>query len=148
MLRGLSTVSYFATDLPAATDWYTRLLGVPPYYVVPDAYVEFRIGDYRHELGIVNSRYARHTPTGGAVVYWAVDDVRTTLTRLVDLGATIHEAPEDRGGAGYVTATVLDPFGNILGIMANPHYHEVLATMTTPAQESAPGHHAADPHPA
>ncbi|WNV86637.1 VOC family protein [Umezawaea sp. Da 62-37] len=129
MLRGLTTVSYFAADLDAATRWYTDLLGIEPYYVVEGGYVEFRIGDYQHELGIVNSKYAPHTPTGGAVVYWAVDDVDTTLARLVGLGAEIHERPEDRGGAGYITATVHDPFGNILGIMANPHYHEVLTSM-------------------
>jgi hypothetical protein len=28
---------------------------------------------------------------------------------------------------GFITASVVDPFGNILGIMYNPHYLEVLA---------------------
>lgn len=31
-------------------------------------------------------------------------------------------------GEGFVTASVVDPFGNILGIMTNPHYVEVLAS--------------------
>jgi len=35
------------------------------------------------------------------------------------------EAPLDRG-EGYITASVVDPFGNILAIMYNPHYLEVL----------------------
>jgi hypothetical protein len=50
------------------------------------AYVEFRLGDYQHELGLVESCYA-----GGVVAYWQVDD----------------------------------PFGNVLGVMYNPHYLDV-----------------------
>jgi hypothetical protein len=33
-----------------------------------------------------------------------------------------------RGEAGFVTAAVVDPFGNVLGIMYNPHYLEVLGS--------------------
>jgi hypothetical protein len=32
-----------------------------------------------------------------------------------------------RGESGFVTASVVDPFGNVLGIMSNPHYLKVLA---------------------
>lgn len=42
------------------------------------------------------------------------------------MGATQHEAIKDRGH-GFVTASVVDPFGNILGIMYNPHYLEILS---------------------
>ena len=133
MLRGLSTISYFATDVAAARDWYARLLGVDAYFSreaggVP-AYVEFRIGDYQHELGIVDSRFAasgRAQQPGGAVAYWAVDDVHAAYRRLLDLGATEHEKPTSRG-PGFVTASVVDPFGNVLGVMENQHYRDVLA---------------------
>ncbi len=61
-LRGLTTVSFFAADLAAAKKWYTDLLGTEPYFERPDsehpAYIEFRIGDYQHELGIIDSTYA------------------------------------------------------------------------------------------
>jgi len=136
MLRGLTTVSFFADDLTAARDWYTQLLGIEPYFVRPaegtPAYVEFRIGDYQHELGIVDSRFAaggRPGRPGGAVVYWHVDDVRASVERLLALGATVHEKPVERG-PGFVTASVVDPFGNILGVMYNQHYLEVLASTT------------------
>ncbi|MEV8442591.1 VOC family protein [Actinosynnema sp. NPDC051121] len=134
MLRGLTTTNFFAHDLDAATTWYTRLLGIEPYFTVPGGYVEYRIGDYEHEFGIVNSQYAPHDVTNspaGAITYWAVDDLHATLDRLTELGATPHDAPTVRGD-GYVTASVLDPFGNILGIMTNTHYHAVLDRMTTP----------------
>ncbi len=58
MLRGLTTITYFADDVDAARTWYATLLGTD---------------------------------------------------------------------AGFVTASVLDPFGNVLGIMFNQHYLDMLA---------------------
>jgi len=116
----------------AAQRWYTELLGIEPYFVCPiegtPAYVEFRIGDYQHELGIVDRRFAAHgrpDQAGGAVVYWHVDDVPASFDRLVSLGATVHEKPVERG-PGFVTASVVDPFENILGVMYNEHYLDIL----------------------
>jgi hypothetical protein len=37
-----------------------------------------------------------------------------------------------RGPAGFVKAAVVDPFGNVSGVMYNPHYLDVLST-TGPA---------------
>ncbi|MFD0852293.1 VOC family protein, partial [Actinomadura adrarensis] len=64
----------------------------------------------------------------GAVVYWQVDDVPATLERVLKMGAKQHEAPRDRG-TGFITASVIDPWGNILGLMYNPHYLKVLDSM-------------------
>ena len=64
----------------------------------------------------------------GTVIYWHVDDVSAAIDRLVALGAMALEAPRDFG-EGFIGATVVDPFGNILGVMYNPHYLEILATM-------------------
>ncbi|GAA2976112.1 VOC family protein [Streptomyces flavovirens] len=126
-MRGLTTVSFWAADLAAASSWYSELLGTEPYFERP-GYCEFRIGDHQHELGLIDSRYAPDGPaTGpaGAVLYWHVDDVPATLDTLVSMGAKEYEGLRDRG-AGFVTASVVDPFGNILGIMRNPHYLDVL----------------------
>ena len=127
MLRGLATVSFWAADLAAAKQWYAELLGLDPYFERP-GYAEFRLGDYQHELGLIDSRYA---PAGaasgpsGAILYWHVDDVQATFEKLLAMGAQEYQAPTDRG-AGFITASVVDPFGNILGIMYNKHYLEVL----------------------
>ena len=129
-LRGLSTVSFFAADHAAARKWYSEFLGVEPYFERP-GYVEFRLGDYQHELGIIDSKYVPGTESkngrAGVVVYWHVDDVNTVLDKAVAMGATQLEAPQDRGH-GFITATTVDPFGNILGIMYNPHYLETFAS--------------------
>lgn len=127
-LRGFATTSFFAADLEAAKQWYTELLGFEPYFNKP-GYIEFRIGDYQHELGIIDARYVPGglpEKPGGAVIYWHVDDLQASLDRLVSLGAKAFEPITERGG-GFITASVIDPFGNILGIMNNPHYVEVLA---------------------
>ena len=79
-------------------------------------YVEFRIGGYPPELA---------AEPGGVVIYWHVDDVAATLDRLVSLGARQLEAVTERG-PGFVTASVADPFGNVLGIMYNRHYLDIL----------------------
>ena len=127
MLRGLTTISFWANDLAAAKTWYARLLGIDPYFERP-GYLEFRVGDYQHELGIIDASYAplgSATTPGGAVVYWHVDDVSATLATLLSMGARAYQPLTDRGH-GFVTASVVDPFGNVLGIMSNPHYLEVL----------------------
>ncbi|MBG0833341.1 VOC family protein [Planomonospora sp. ID67723] len=135
MLRGLTTVSFYADDLEAAKRWYTELLGLEPYFNRhgPDGslgYVEFRLGDYQHELGIIDSRYAPWRPSSGpagAIVYWHVDDVQAVFEKLLAMGAVEHDRPVDRG-KGFVTASVTDPFGNILGVMYNPHYLDILGS--------------------
>jgi predicted enzyme related to lactoylglutathione lyase len=132
MLRGFSTINYFTDDLDAASRWYAEFLGVKPYFEVPGGYVEFRIGDSSDELGIVHRSYAPHQTEkpAGQVMYWAVDDVQATLDRLLDMGATTHQ-PITKRGDGFVTASVVDPFGNVLGFMYNQHYLDVLGTTGT-----------------
>ena len=58
-------------------------------------------------------------------MYWHVDDVAATFERLLSMGAKEYQPITPRG-EGFVTAAVVDPFGNVLGIMYNPHYVETL----------------------
>ncbi len=77
-------------------------------------------------MGLIDRRFAPAGAAdrpGGAVVYWHVDDVAAALDRLLAAGAAVHDPLRDRGH-GFVTASVVDPFGNVLGVMTNPHYVE------------------------
>lgn len=133
--RGMATANYWADDVPAAVAWYTEVLGSEPYFVqphppAPPAYVEFRIGDHQAELGIVDRRYQPRPASGhgGVLLYWAVDDVGATYARLLALGASPYQPVTPRGDGGFITAAVVDPFGNVIGVMQNPHYLEMLRT--------------------
>ena len=131
-LRGMATVNYWADDLIAARDWYAALFGVEAYFQMPNAehpgYIEFRIGDDQDEFGIIDRNYApkgMQPGPGGAILLWHVDDVEATLERLKEMGAKEYDPMTKRGDSGFVTASVIDPFGNVLGIMYNPHYVEI-----------------------
>ncbi|TWD80179.1 putative enzyme related to lactoylglutathione lyase [Kribbella amoyensis] len=135
MLRGFATVSFYVTDLAAARAWYSELLGIEPYFAVPTpdnpSYLEYRFGDFQCELGLIDAKYAPHqvgTPAG-AIVYWHVNDLETTFERLQKLGATVNEPITARGDTGFRTASVVDPFGNVLGVMYNPHYVEIFESL-------------------
>ena len=134
VLRGFATLNIWADDVEAAAAWYADLLGVEPYFRRPGpdgrtAYAEFRIGDSQDELGIISRAWqpagAPSTP-GGAIMNWHVDDLPATVERLLALGAKEYQPITPRG-EGFVTASVVDPFGNVLGVMYNPHYVEMLA---------------------
>lgn len=126
----MATVNFYASNLEAAKRWYTEFLGIEPYFNVP-GYTEFRIGDYQQELGIIDSNYAPEGYTAkpsGAIMHWHVDDLQETLDRLLALGATLFLPITDhsQGKGTFVTASVADPFGNVLGIMRNAHYLDIL----------------------
>jgi len=136
-LRGMATVNFWAEDVSAARDWYAELLGVEAYFQQPNGehppYVEFRIGDDQDEFGIIDRKYAPRAMQpgpGGAILLWHVDDIEAALERLKSMGAQEYDPITKRGESGFATASVIDPFGNILGIMVNPHYVEVLRSRT------------------
>jgi predicted enzyme related to lactoylglutathione lyase len=113
---GLRTVLYHAPDLEKAKQWYAQVLGAPPYFDQP-FYVGFSVGGY--ELGLDPNSTA--SVAGGAVAYWGVTDARAAFDRLISLGATARSDVQEVG-EGIRVASVLDPFGNVFGIIENPHF--------------------------
>lgn len=115
---GLRTVIYHAPDLTKAKAWYSAVLGIEPYFDQP-FYVGFNVGGY--ELGLDPD--SSGTPGGnqGSVAYWGVTDAEASFNRLISLGAA-RRSDVQEVGEGIRVATVLDPFGNILGIIENPHF--------------------------
>ncbi|RAK62725.1 VOC family protein [Hymenobacter edaphi] len=116
MFQGLRTIVYPVRDLARARQWYAQVLGQPPYFDEP-FYVGFNVGGY--ELGLDPD--SPGTGPGGPVTYWGVPDAAAAYTRLLELGAQPHEAVHEVGGGIYV-GCVLDPFGNLLGVIQNPHF--------------------------
>lgn len=115
MILGLRTVIYPAPDLARAKQWYSEVLGQPPYFDQP-FYVGFNVGGF--ELGLLPDG----TPgTTGAQALWGVADAAAAHARLLALGATALE-PVTEVGEGIKVAAVSDPFGNRLGIIENPMF--------------------------
>ena len=115
--QGLRTLLYPAPDIARAKTWYARAFGVEPYFDQP-FYVGFNIGGF--ELGLLPDAAVPPQPAG-AIGYWGVDDVAAAHARMIELGAKSHEEPHEVGG-GIIVASVIDPFGNIIGLIRNPHF--------------------------
>jgi predicted enzyme related to lactoylglutathione lyase len=119
MFLGLRTVKYDVQDIAKAKDWYSKVFGVAPYFDEPAYYVGYNIGGY--ELGLVPEPKSAAKRDAAGVAYWGVEDIRAAYQRLLELGATSVSAVQDVGG-GILVAEVRDPFGNVLGIIYNPHF--------------------------
>lgn len=56
---------------------------------------------------------------------------RHAVEKLTAMRAVEYE-PVTQREAGFVTVSVVDPFGNVLEVMHNPHYLEMLAAKGRP----------------
>ena len=113
MIHGLRTIKYPVADLARAKAWYAEVFGVAPYFDQP-FYVGFAIGGF--ELGLVPDG---EPGTAGCTAYWGVDHIASEVARVAALGASVHHPIQDVGD-GIKVAELLDPFGNLLGLIENP----------------------------
>ena len=118
MIQGLGTVIYRVTDLDRAKAWYARAFQQAPYFDQP-FYVGFSIGGY--ELGLDPDPSGGKTGPGGSVAYWRVPAIDDAVRHFVSSGAAVV-VPAQEVGEGIKVATVSDPFGNLIGLIENPHF--------------------------
>ncbi|MFI0454370.1 VOC family protein [Actinomadura sp. 6N118] len=108
---GIKTLLHPVSDLAKAKAVYAALLGIPPQTDSP-YYVGFEV-EGQH-IGLV--------PGGGPqgmtspVAFWHVPDIEAKLAEVTAAGATVKEAAHEVGG-GRIVATVIDPDGNVLGLL-------------------------------
>ena len=117
-ILGLRTVIYKVADLGKAKDWYSRVFATQPYFDEP-FYVGFNVGGF--ELGLQPEANAGISIADNVQTYWGVDDVSSEFERMLSLGATEHEKPQNVGGE-IVVASLRDPGGNVIGIIYNPEF--------------------------
>lgn len=118
MILGLRTVIYHVPDLERAKAWYSAAFGVAPYFDEP-FYVGFNIGGY--ELGLDPDTSGVAPGAAGAVAYWGVPDIEAAVQHFVHAGAVVKAPVQDVGDDIRVT-TLVDPFGNLVGLIQNPHF--------------------------
>jgi catechol 2,3-dioxygenase-like lactoylglutathione lyase family enzyme len=124
---GLRTVVYYVPDMNKAKAWYRSLLGVDPYFDQP-FYIGFNVGGF--ELGLHPASAEHPVGTPGAVSYWGVERMTVAWPRLLGLGATAVNAPQDgrrhpgRGRQGSVREPDRDhrePALSERGVVCAPH---------------------------
>ena len=133
MLQGLRSQIYQVSDLDAAKAWYAALLGHPSYFDEP-FYVGFEAGGY--ERGMQPSDSPNAGQARQAVTYWGVPDAETAYVQLLASGASAYH-PVQKIGGGIKLGALLDPMGNRLGVIENPHFLAALAGFY--AGEGEPG---------
>lgn len=114
-ILGLRTVGYRVSDLDNAKKWYAEAFKTEPYFD-ESFYVGFNIGGY--ELGLQPDEAVNGD---NILAYWGVENIQAEYDWFISLGATQHEAPQNVGGE-IMVASVKDLWGNIIGLIYNPHF--------------------------
>ncbi len=109
--EGIKTVLHSVTDLAAAKEMYTALLGIPPQ-TDSSYYVGFDVEGQHIGLALGDGPAGTPSP----VAYWHVPDIEAKLAEVTAAGAAVKEPPKNVGG-GRLVATVTDPDGNVLGLL-------------------------------
>jgi predicted enzyme related to lactoylglutathione lyase len=110
-VQGIKTVLHPVSDIEKAKGVYSALLGIAPQ-ADSSYYVGFDVAG--QHIGLL--------PGGGPqgltspVAYWHVDDIEAKLADVTAAGATVRDPVKDVGG-GRVVASVIDPDGNVLGLI-------------------------------
>lgn len=121
LFLGMRTVIYGAPDLVRAKEWYASAFGIDPYF--DEAYyVGFNVGGI--ELGLDPNAEGG---AGGSTAFWGVANIDDAIAHMTSIGGTVRTAANEVG-EGIKVAVVLDPFGNRIGIIENPHFDPTATT--------------------
>lgn len=104
----LQSIVFPTKDLARAKAQLTALFGMEPEVDAP-YYVGYKVDG--RDVGL--------DPNGhhdGAVVYWQVEDIETSLKELVGSGVEVLQPVKDVGG-GRLIASVRTADGNLIGLM-------------------------------
>ena len=117
-ILGLRTAIYKVGDIKKAKEWYSKAFLTAPYFDEP-FYVGYNIGGF--ELGLQPEENPIKDKAESVVPYWGVEDIDSEYKRFLDLGALEYQEPQNVGGE-IMVAALEDPWGNIIGLIYNPHF--------------------------
>jgi predicted enzyme related to lactoylglutathione lyase len=110
MARNIRLLVYPVKDVEKAKAFYGKFLDIAPY-AEGSYYVGYRVGD--QEVGLdPNSNV-------GPIAYTDVEDIKSTLQAMTDVGAEIVQDVKDVGG-GMLIVQVKDADGNVVGLRQQP----------------------------
>ena len=112
MIEALRSVRYSVGDLAVADQWYSQLLDLQPYQST-NSVLRYCVDGSWLELVATQTVQAVNS---SLVVYWGVDSLHLELQRLQEAGIEPQTPPALLNTAKR-TATFLDPFGNMVGLV-------------------------------
>lgn len=115
-ILGLRTTVYKVGNLIEAKEWYAKAFGITPYFDEP-FYVGYNIGGY--ELGLLPEENPTTEKAESVITYWGVNEIENVYKHFLASGAKEHEKPNSVGDP-LMVASVIDPWGNIIGLIYNP----------------------------
>ena len=115
-ILGLRTAAYKVGDIDQAKKWYAKAFETEPYFDEP-FYVGFNIGGY--ELGLLPEELPTAEKPESVLTYWGVNEIEKIYNHFIESGAVEHEKPHSVGEP-LMVASVIDPWGNIIGFIYNP----------------------------
>ncbi len=105
MARNIKLLVYPVKDVEIAKAFYGKFLDIEPY-VASAYYVGYRVGEI--EVGLdPNSNV-------GPIAYIDVEDIRSSLQAMTEIGAEIVQDVKDVGG-GLLIARIKDTDDNVVG---------------------------------
>ncbi|MEU1628731.1 VOC family protein [Streptomyces sp. NPDC020096] len=115
MFTAVRTVMVFADDPEKSARWWASVLDAEVHLEVDGGRVYAWLDVGGIELGFHPADETRNPHGGSPVVYWAVDDMDTVRTRLLDAGCTHHRGPIEAEPDRKI-CQLTDPFGTIFGL--------------------------------
>ena len=106
MVQNIKLIVYPVKDIEKAKAFYGKFLDAEPYVASP-YYIGYRIGDM--EVGLDPNAKV------GPIAYRDVEDIKSTLQAMVEVGAEVVQDVKEVGG-GLLIAQIKDVDGNVVGL--------------------------------
>ena len=107
----MDTVIIFTENMVDLASFYEKALGIGPFERMP-GHLGCQVGPVYFGFDQVESA---KTGTGGATLWFTVNDIQTIFAKLVHLEVKVIYPPT-RKPWGALLAAVYDPDGNVLGL--------------------------------
>jgi catechol 2,3-dioxygenase-like lactoylglutathione lyase family enzyme len=114
MLKRMSHVMMFTTDLARALAWYEEKLGFRRIFVVPGAYASLEHPSAQCRLDLHPTELGGQDVGHGPMPYFAVSDLDAALAKLKASGVKVSEARREGNSPRF--ASLWDADGNALGL--------------------------------
>lgn len=113
------TIAYQVGDLEQALNWYGTVFSAKPK-VRTEEFIAFDINGF--ELRLILTKETSKISDKSPMLYWAVEDIESVLESIIWIGVEYNENIT-RGKDGKEQVSIIDPWGNIIGLISDPNFN-------------------------